>query len=57
MKIDEGFLAEMCVACRMLVPQPKIEPLASAVKVQSSNHWTSEPSYGFHQMQSKSQRS
>ena len=29
-----------CVACRMLVPQPVIEPGLSAVKAQSSNHWT-----------------
>ena len=28
------------VACRMLVPQPGIEPRLSAVRVQSPNHWT-----------------
>ena len=29
-----------CTACRILVPQPGIEPRARAVKVQSPNHWT-----------------
>ena len=27
------------VACRMLVPQPGIEPVPPALEVQSSNHW------------------
>ena len=27
-------------ACRILVPQPGMEPRPSAVRVQSSNHWT-----------------
>ena len=30
-----------CVACGILVPQPGIEPVPSAVKVLSPNHWTS----------------
>ena len=29
----------VCVACGILVPQPEIEPQASAVKVQSPHHW------------------
>ena len=28
------------VACRILVPQPRIEPTPPAVEVQSLNHWT-----------------
>ena len=28
------------VACEILVPRPRIEPTALAVKVQSPNHWT-----------------
>ena len=36
------------MACGILVPQPGIEPLPSAVKVQSSNHWSQAiPSYDF----------
>ena len=27
-------------ACKILLPPPGIEPVPSAVKVQSSNHWT-----------------
>ena len=27
-------------ACRILVPQPGIEPVPPAVEVQSPNHWT-----------------
>ena len=37
-------------ACGILVPWPGIEPGASAVKVQSPNHWTTRefpPSYGW----------
>ena len=33
------FLAH-CMACRILVPRPGIEPGPSAVKVPSLNHWT-----------------
>ena len=29
-----------CTACGILVPQPGIEPWPSAVRAQSSNHWT-----------------
>ena len=29
-----------CVACRILVPQPGIEPRPPAVEVQGPNHWT-----------------
>ena len=28
------------VACGILVPQPGIEPVPSAVKAQNPNHWT-----------------
>ena len=28
------------VACRILVPQPGIEPVPPVVEVQSLNHWT-----------------
>ena len=28
------------VACRILVPQPGIEPRPTAIKVLSPNHWT-----------------
>ena len=31
----------MHAACRILLPPPGIEPVPSAVKVQSSKHWTS----------------
>ena len=31
----------LCVACRILVPWPGIEPGARAVRALSSNHWTS----------------
>ena len=29
-----------CVACGILVPQPRIEPATPEVEVQSVNHWT-----------------
>ena len=29
-----------CRACRILVPQPDIEPVPPAVDAQSPNHWT-----------------
>ena len=29
-----------CMACRILVPQPGIEPVPPAIGVQSPNHWT-----------------
>ena len=44
------FVFWLClVACRILVPQPGIEPRPSAVKAQSPNHWTARefPSFYF----------
>ena len=29
-----------CMACRILVPQPRIEPAPPGVEVQHPNHWT-----------------
>ena len=29
-----------CAACRILVPQPGIEPVPPAVEARSLNHWT-----------------
>ena len=29
-----------CMACGILVPQPGIKPMTSAMKEQSPNHWT-----------------
>ena len=35
------FLFRLCpVVCRILVPQPRIEPTPSAVEAQNLNHWT-----------------
>ena len=34
------FLFFAHVACRILVPRPGIEPMLSAMKAQSPNHWT-----------------
>ena len=34
------FLATPCVTCRILVPQPGIEPGPTAMKALSPNHWT-----------------
>ena len=34
------------VACRILIPQSGIEPLPSAVEMQSPNHWTTRESLG-----------
>ena len=35
-----SFFPPHCVTCGILVPQPGIEPGPLAVKMQSSNHWT-----------------
>ena len=37
---DSKDLAAAAAACRILVPQPGIEPVSSAVDARSSNHWT-----------------
>ena len=29
-----------CVACGILVPQPKIEPVSPTLEVQRPSHWT-----------------
>ena len=34
------FFWPLCVACEILVPQPAIEPMLSALEMQSPNHWT-----------------
>ena len=34
------YLAALCSACGILVPQPGTEPLASAVEAWCPNHWT-----------------
>ena len=34
------FFKSFHVACAMLIPQPGIEPMPLAVKVQGPNHWT-----------------
>ena len=39
------FFWPYCTACRILVPQPGIEPGPSAVKVWSPNHWTARNSF------------
>ena len=35
------FFWSHCVACRILVPKPGIEPMTLAMKLWRSNHWTS----------------
>ena len=34
------WLSDSVVTCRILVPQPEIEPMLSALGAQSLNHWT-----------------
>ena len=34
------FFWPRCTACRILFPQPGIEPVSPAVEARSSNHWT-----------------
>ena len=34
------FFLPCCMACRILVPWPRIEPVPPAVEVQGHNHWT-----------------
>ena len=36
------FFLAMGAACRILVPQPEIEPVPSALEVWSLSHWTRE---------------
>ena len=44
--VQENFLLLLllfwpcCVACRILVPQPGIKPVLSALEARSPNHWT-----------------
>ena len=35
-----GVFWPRCVACRILVPPPGMEPVPPAVEAQSPNHWT-----------------
>ena len=30
----------MCVACKLLVPRPRVEPVPPAVEARRLNHWT-----------------
>ena len=43
------FFGPCCMACGIVAPQPGTEPEPSAVKAQSSNHWTARefPPYTF----------
>ena len=40
MKTSYFSLSLFLVGCRILVPQPRIEPKLSKVRVQNPNHWT-----------------
>ena len=36
-----------CATCRIIIPRPGIEPVPSAVKAQSPNHWTAREFLGW----------